>query len=93
MSATASIDSQGPDDGLGTNTMRVRSHDDVEIVGNNVILDVTSDAAFVSPAAVAAAARANDEVLDGLRDPVMPVVILGMISFLAIVAIAAMLAL
>lgn len=97
MSASARVDGLSPEDGLSSHTMRVRVSDDIAIVDNHVlddvVLDVTGNQAFVAPATAAAAARADDEVLDGFRDPVMPVVILGLISFLALVAIAAMLAL
>ncbi len=57
---------------------------------SDVILDLTSDAAVAVPAPVLNDA---DDVLDGFQDPVMPVVILGLITFFAIIAIAAMLAL
>ena len=91
MSATASVDSYGANEGLTSRTPDALAVDDIAIldsgVVNDVVLDVRTDEAFVAPATAPA------EVLEGWRDPVMPVVILGMISFLALVAIAAMLAL
>ena len=65
--------------------------DDVQIVDDIQIIDETSLVA--EPVSdVAKPLVADDEVLDGFRDPVMPFVILGVISLITILVVAAMLA-
>ncbi len=107
VSATVSVDSYGPDEPHGQRTLEapradaivvddIRTDDivvvdDVQIVDDIQIIDETSPVA--EPATdVANPLVADDEVLDGFRDPVMPFVILGIISLITILVVAAMLA-
>ncbi len=63
--------------------------DGIELVDDAPAVDTATE----TPIADASTATVGDDVLDGFQDPIMPFVIVGILSLIAIVVFAAMLAL
>ena len=93
MSASVSVNDFRGDEPQAGNTLEAPLEDQISVVENVVVVDdIVIETQDLAPDE-AARPVAADEVLDGFQDPIMPFVIFGILSLIAIVVVAAMLAL
>lgn len=95
MSAGVSVNDLGGERARDVGTLPATSRDKVSIFDGIEVIDdpVVENVANGEPAPTVASPVVADDVLDGFRDPIMPFVILGIVSLITIVAVAALLVL